>query len=290
MRRTISAVSAVTITCLALALAAPAEAKTPPRPKRLDADAKNACADVAYTIYDVRHPKTAGGYTEADLAASYVTASITYVTDHLKASTQVPERYYDAVTSASTNNGKITALAKLQQWCGTASKRTQTARRRHAKAIAAALTKSKLDACTAAAEQSANSGDWNPEQSACLDTLRVDPKNAVANYNLGYIAQTIERNDTKAATYYEQAIATDPSKGAAMYNLAIIETARGNKTRAIDLYQRAISADPNDANASLNLGFLLAETGDTARAKEYFRRAVSLNSSLLERIPYGQRP
>lgn len=290
MRRSIRAVSAVTVTLMALALAAPAGAKTPPRPKRLDAGAKSACANATYALDDVRRAKSAGGFSDADLAAAYVATSIANVTDQLAASTQAPERYYDAIANAATNNGKVAALTKLRQWCGAAAARSRRAQRRHSKSTLAALSAAKQTACESAAEQAAASGDYNQVRTACLETLRVDAKNVVALYNLGIIAQTIERNDTEAASYYEKTISADPADYGALYNLAIIETARGDKTRAIDLYQRAIAADQTRAEAPLNLGFLLAETGDTARAKEYFRRAVSLNSSLLVRIPYGLRP
>ena len=133
-------------------------------------------------------------------------------------------------------------------------------------------------------------GDYATAQSKFEDLLEVDPSNKFANYNLGYIAQTVDKDNTAAAAYYEAAIEADPQYGPALYNLAIIETARKNTTKAIDLYKRAITADPTDANANLNLGFLLFETGDKAGADAAFRKAIALNPALKQRIPADQQP
>lgn len=133
-------------------------------------------------------------------------------------------------------------------------------------------------------------GDYATAQTKFQELLEVDPTNKFANYNLGYIAQTVDRDNTAAAEYYEAAIKADPQYGPALYNLAIIETSKGNKARAIDLYKRAITADPTDANANLNLGFLLFESGDRAGADAAFRKAIALNPALKQRIPDDQQP
>jgi tetratricopeptide (TPR) repeat protein len=133
-------------------------------------------------------------------------------------------------------------------------------------------------------------GDYATAQTKFQELLEVDPTNKFANYNLGYIAQTVDRDNTAAAEYYEAAIEADPQYGPALYNLAIIETSKGNKARAIELYKRAITADPTDANANLNLGFLLFESGDRAGADAAFRKAIALNPALKQRIPDDQQP
>ena len=133
-------------------------------------------------------------------------------------------------------------------------------------------------------------GDYKTAQAKFEDLLKVDSTNKFANYNLGYIAQTVDKDNTAAAKYYAAAIKTDPQYGPALYNLAIIETAKGNKATAIDLYKRAVAADPTDANANLNLGFLLFETGDKTGADAAFRKAIALNPALKQRIPADQQP
>ena len=133
-------------------------------------------------------------------------------------------------------------------------------------------------------------GDYKTAQAKFEDLLKVDAANKFANYNLGYIAQTVDKDNSSAAKYYAAAIKTDPQYGPALYNLAIIETSNGNKAKAIELYKRAVTAVPTDANANLNLGFLLFESGDKAGADAAFRKAISLNPALKQRIPANQLP
>jgi tetratricopeptide (TPR) repeat protein len=133
-------------------------------------------------------------------------------------------------------------------------------------------------------------GDYKTAQAKFEDLLKVDSNNKFANYNLGYIAQTANKDNATASKYYAAAIKTDPQYGPALYNLAIIETANGNTPTAIALYKRAVTADPTDANANLNLGFLLYQTGDKAGADAAFRKAIALNPALRQRIPANQQP
>lgn len=145
------------------------------------------------------------------------------------------------------------------------------------------------DLLTTALQAQVN-GDYSTAKSKFQELLKVDPENKLGHYNLGQIAQTVDRDNATAKTEYEAALKIDPTMVAALYNLAIVETANGNKTQAIDLYKRAIAANPTDANSNLNLGFLLYETGDKAGADEAFRKAIALNPSLRTRIPANQQP
>lgn len=133
-------------------------------------------------------------------------------------------------------------------------------------------------------------GDYATAKKNFEELLKADPKNKFAHYNLGYIAQTQDRNGTKAAKHYEAALKTDPEYGPALYNLAIIKTADGNDAGAILLYQRAATANPTDANTQLNLGLLLYKTGDKSGADEAFRKAIALNPAIKTRIPANQQP
>ena len=289
MHRATRAISAATVTLLALASAAPAGAKTPPRPKHLDAGAKEACAEIPYAISDIQSTSS-GSIADQELDAAFDAVSLATVTDGLKVSAQVPERYFDAIKAASTNNGKLAALRNLKKWCGDAAKTSRATKRRHKRLTQQQLAAQQGDQLLNAGLEAEVTGDNATAVKKFKQLLTIDPNNKFALYNLGYIAQTVDQDNAAAAKYYERAIKTDPNYGPALYNLGVLETDRGNKARAIDLYLRAIEADPADANAALNVGFLIAETGDTARAKEYFRRAVSLNPALIQRIPYGQRP
>jgi tetratricopeptide (TPR) repeat protein len=133
-------------------------------------------------------------------------------------------------------------------------------------------------------------GDYATAKKNFEELLKADSTNKFAHYNLGYIAQTQDKNGTEATKHYEAALKTDPEYGPALYNLAIIKTASGDDAGAIVLYQRAGTANPTDANTQLNLGFLLFKTGDKRGAEEAFRKAISLNPALRSRIPANQLP
>jgi Tfp pilus assembly protein PilF len=133
-------------------------------------------------------------------------------------------------------------------------------------------------------------GDYATAKKNFEELLKADSTNKYAHYNLGYIAQTQDRDGTEAAKQYEAALKTDPEYGPALYNLAIIKTANGDDAGAILLYQRAGTANPTDANTQLNLGLLLYKTGDTAGADAAFRKAIALNPAIASRIPADQQP
>jgi len=133
-------------------------------------------------------------------------------------------------------------------------------------------------------------GDYAYAKKIFEELLKADSTNKFAHYNLGYIAQTQDRDDTEATKHYEAALKTDPEYGPALYNLAIIKTANGDDAGAILLYQRAGTANPSDANTQLNLGLLLYKTGDTAGADAALREAISLDPELRSRIPANQLP
>lgn len=136
-------------------------------------------------------------------------------------------------------------------------------------------------------------GDFSTAKAKFEEVLQADPTDrdrVLAHYNLGYIAQTQERDNAKAKTEYEAALETDPNYTAALYNLAIVETAAGNQSGAIELYKRAIAANPAYSDAYLNLGFLLYDNGDTAGADAAFRKAIAGKPELRSRIPADRQP
>lgn len=152
------------------------------------------------------------------------------------------------------------------------------------------LTTKKKDQLLNAGLQAEVQGDYKTAKKNFEDLLKADPTNKFAHYNLGYIAQTQDRNGTEATKHYEAALKTDPEYAPALYNLAIIKTERGDDDGAILLYRKAATANPTDANTQLNLGFLLYKTGDKSGADEAFRKAIALNPGIKTRIPANQQP
>jgi tetratricopeptide (TPR) repeat protein len=110
----------------------------------------------------------------------------------------------------------------------------------------------------------------------------------VAWYDLGIIAQ---RNGqaTLAANDYLSSLAGNRKYVPALYNLAILETAKQPRAAAT-LYQDAITADPKNADAHLNYGFVLESLGQQLAGQEQIAYALKLDPSLNSRVPSGALP
>ena len=126
-------------------------------------------------------------------------------------------------------------------------------------------------------------GDLDKAEELYRETLRLDPQNKFAYYNLGVIAQT-QGDSERAISSYRDAIDIDPDFVPALFNLAILATETGDAHDAVGLYSHIVEVAPDDANAHLNLGFLLIDQGRAERGQRELDEAVRLDPSLAERI------
>lgn len=120
------------------------------------------------------------------------------------------------------------------------------------------------------------------DAAAARDTFRtvlaLDPPNAYAHYNLGYLAQ-LEGDTATAVREYTAALDTDRAFAPALYNLAIL-TEEADIEAAISLYRRTIAAVPDDAGSHYRLGQALALIGADAESRSMLQRAFQLDPSL----------
>jgi Tfp pilus assembly protein PilF len=121
-------------------------------------------------------------------------------------------------------------------------------------------------------------GDLTTAAADYKKTLRYDPRNKFAYYNLALIDQA-RGNYGLAEQKYRAALRTDPRYEPALFNLAILRTARAPK-EAVKLYKRAVAAKPKDASAWLNLGLLQRAAGKQAEGDHSVARALALNPRL----------
>ncbi|WP_329532604.1 tetratricopeptide repeat protein [Streptomyces sp. NBC_01450] len=113
--------------------------------------------------------------------------------------------------------------------------------------------------------------------------LRLDPRNKLAWYNLGVIAQRNDRT-AEAREAYDKALKIDPKYASALYNEAILLKS-SDTDRAVTLLKRAIAATPRAATAHLQLGWILAKKHRDDDAEAEFRRAVAADPSLYSQVP-----
>ena len=77
---------------------------------------------------------------------------------------------------------------------------------------------------------------------------------------------------------YQLAVASDPSSGAALTNLALALMARGDAAGAREKLEEAVRADPNLLEAHLHLGELLLALGETASERRIWSGRPSLRT------------
>jgi tetratricopeptide (TPR) repeat protein len=127
--------------------------------------------------------------------------------------------------------------------------------------------------------QAQNAGRSDEATADYFETLRADPKNKYAFYNLGQIARVAKRY-AAAEAYYRLALENDPKFAAALFGLAYVRAAAGASAEAIDLYQQAVRAEPDNAAAHYNLGLLLRAAGREAEGDSEIARGRSLDPNV----------
>lgn len=108
--------------------------------------------------------------------------------------------------------------------------------------------------------------------------LTIDPKNAFATYNLGFIAQR-QGQDPQAIELYAKSTQLDPTFAPPLYNLAIL-TEASDLDAAAAFYRRVLELEPEDAATMMRLGFLLQHQGKTAEGQELLDQGIELDPSL----------
>jgi tetratricopeptide (TPR) repeat protein len=116
-----------------------------------------------------------------------------------------------------------------------------------------------------------------------LRSLKINPGNKVAWYDLGLIQQEAGNNG-QAEIYYERSSALDPHYVPPLYNLATLVAPR-DPASAVKLYEKVIAVEPMLAEAHLDLGFALQALGQGAQGNAEIAEAVRLDPSLSSRVP-----
>ena len=109
--------------------------------------------------------------------------------------------------------------------------------------------------------------------------LSEAPNHALANFNMGVIAQFDNRLDD-AINYYSIALVGAPMFKSALYNRGLANRDVGNIEQAIADLSTVIANYPESASAAYNLGNILIEKGDQETGNAYIARALKLDPSL----------
>jgi Flp pilus assembly protein TadD len=111
------------------------------------------------------------------------------------------------------------------------------------------------------------------------ESLRLDPRSAQTQYNLG-IALSVRGRRTEAIAAFEAALAIDANYAQAHNNLGALLQLVGRQEPALEHYRRAIALRPDNVEAHLNLGLLLSAQGHLAEAVRALDAALDLTPDL----------
>jgi Tfp pilus assembly protein PilF len=104
-------------------------------------------------------------------------------------------------------------------------------------------------------------------------SVRLDPRSAMAQYNLG-TALLVQGRQDAAMARFEEAIRLKPSMASAHNSLAVVLKSKGRIGEAIVQYRRAIAEEPEYAHAHNNLGAALQALGRVDEAIAEYALAV----------------
>ncbi|MGI9202648.1 MAG: tetratricopeptide repeat protein [Woeseiaceae bacterium] len=111
--------------------------------------------------------------------------------------------------------------------------------------------------------------------------LAIDPANARAFANIGWIAMSIDGNLAQAASHYSRALALDDSDPGIVSGSAVLSEALGRTEQAIALYKFSSARDPVNATLHSNLAAAYLSAGQLDEAIESIQTSIALSPTLL---------
>ena len=114
-------------------------------------------------------------------------------------------------------------------------------------------------------------------------TIDQDPKEVKAFLELGYIYQM--RKDPLAITYYQNALAVDPTNEEINFNLALLYQDLGDLENAKNQYNKILSFDSDNLRALFNLGYVvLIYDKNYDEAISYFSKVLETEPDYVEAL------
>ena len=130
----------------------------------------------------------------------------------------------------------------------------------------------------AQAEVEERKGNYSAASELYRRALRLDPSNATAHNNFGYLCSTHTRDFANAEYHYKLAIKCSPDYALAHNNLAyFLKKNKRDLEGAERHYREAIRCDPHYAFAHSNLGVLLKSKRDFEGAERHYLAAIRSN-------------
>ena len=127
------------------------------------------------------------------------------------------------------------------------------------------------------------SGDTALAISSFITTTEQDPNYALAYEQLGLIYAA--KGDKRGIDFYTNALRINPKNSLTRYNIGYFYQSVGDTANALKTYRELISIDPKFANAYYNIGFILFELKNNPKdAVPYFLQAAAAKPGYVEAI------
>lgn len=146
-------------------------------------------------------------------------------------------------------------------------------------AEASASTQQQAETLLALAEERERKHDFLGASDYYRRALKLDPSNATAHNNFGYLNSTHLHDYSGAERHYRRAIECNPDYALAHNNLAFfLKKNKRDLDGAEFHYREAIRCDPKYAFAHSNLGVLLKSKKDLEGAEYHYLCAIESNA------------
>ncbi|KAJ8601467.1 hypothetical protein CTAYLR_005709 [Chrysophaeum taylorii] len=141
-----------------------------------------------------------------------------------------------------------------------------------------ASSSGRADGFLGRAEEEERKGNYRAASDCYRKALRLDPYNATAHNNFGYLCSTHTHDYATAEYHYRLAIRCSPDYALAHNNLAFfLKKNKRDFEGAEQHYREAIRCDPGYSFAHSNLGVLLKAKKDFEGAEKHYLAAISSN-------------
>jgi tetratricopeptide (TPR) repeat protein len=108
--------------------------------------------------------------------------------------------------------------------------------------------------------------------------LAIDPDNAKANNNMGFVLANLGRLD-EAIAHWRKALEADSEYAEVHKNLARALSGTGRFEESIPHWRKAVELEPADGEARYNFGVALLRQGNAREAIEQYRHALAIDAS-----------
>jgi len=136
--------------------------------------------------------------------------------------------------------------------------------------------KAKAEALLLLADIAYMQRNWEKAKQIYQQVIKLDPDNAVALNNYGYMLAELGERLDEAEKMIRKALKIRPNEPAFWDSLGWVYFQRGNYKEALKWIEKAVKAQPRDAELRYHLGMIYWKLGDRERALRELKEALKI--------------